>query len=76
MANDMKSRFRLFRRGNGIFFCQDRESGTQSSLRTKDQREAERLINARNEAQDQPGFALQIARTYLAAADPTMSKRT
>jgi len=76
MADDMKSRFRLFQRGTGIFFSEDRATGVQASLRTRDPREAERLINARNEAQDQPGFALQMARTYLAAADPTLTKRT
>jgi len=42
----------------------------QESLRTRDPREAERLIHAKNEAQAQPGLALHIARAYLAAADP------
>ncbi len=76
MVNEMKSRFRLFRRSNGIYFCEDRQTGTQQSLRTKDEGEATRLINARNEAQGNPGLALHIAKAYLAVADPAMSKRT
>ena len=27
----MKLRYRLFRRSNGIYFCEDRESGTQQT---------------------------------------------
>ena len=38
--------------------------------------EAVRLLNAKNEAQQNPGFAIHIARTYLAAADPAVAKRT
>jgi len=76
MNQEMKLRYRLFRRSNGMYFCEDRESGTQQSLRTKDKTEAVRLINAKNEAEAGPGFAIQIARAYLAAADPAIAKRT
>ena len=38
--------------------------------------EAERLLNAKNEAQAQPGFALHIGKAYLAVADPGIAKRT
>jgi integrase len=75
MATDMKLRFRLFQRKNGIFFCEDRQTGAQASLRTTDPGEAERLLNAKNEAQAQPSFALHIGRVYLAAADPEIAKR-
>jgi hypothetical protein len=70
MTEEMKSRFRLFRRQNGIYFCEDRQTGLQQSLRTKDETEAVRLLNAKNEAQEDPGLALHIAKAYLAAADP------
>jgi integrase len=77
MVTEMKSRYRMFRRSNGVYFCQDRKTGAQASLRTTDAAEAERLLNAKNEAQaQQPGFSLQIGRVYFAAADPAMPSRT
>lgn len=74
----MKSRakFRLFRRGTGIFFVQDNASGRQESLRTRDRAEAKRLFAAYNEAHEQPAINLQIARAYLTATDPKLVKRT
>src|SRR6266446_4263259 len=72
----MKARYRLFRRHNGTFFCEDRETRQQESLRTKDRAEATRLLCAKNEAHQQPGFGLHVARAYLAAADPALAKRT
>src|SRR4051794_17141721 len=76
MDAQMKLRFRLFRRSNGGYFCEDRLSHVQLSLRTKDKNEAQRLLHAKNEAQENPGFALHIAKAYLAAADPAITKRT
>jgi len=72
----MKSHYRLFRRGNGIYFCEDRQTGVQQSLRTKDKSEAVRLLNAKNEAQTDRGLALGIAKAYLNAADPSIARRT
>jgi len=71
----MKARYRLFRRHNGIFFCEDRETRQQESLRTKDRAEATRLLCAKNEAHQQPGFGLHVARAYLAAADPALARK-
>jgi integrase len=76
MNDEMKLRLRLFRRNNGIYFCEDRETRTQHSLQTKDKTEAMRLLNAKNEALGDPSLALQIAKAYLAAADPLIPKRT
>jgi hypothetical protein len=76
MGQEMKSCFRLFQRSNGIYFCENRQTGAQQSLHTKDEDEAVRLLNAKNEAQHDPGLALHIARAYLAAADPAIAKRT
>ena len=73
MDQHMKSRYRLFRRSNGTYFCEDRETGLQQSLRTKDQHEAQRLLHAKNEAQENPGVSLQIAKAYIAAADPRLA---
>jgi len=71
----MKLNYRLFRRHNGIYFCEDRQTHRQESLRTKDKSEAVRLLNAKNEARENPLLNRQIARTYLAAVDPDIVKR-
>lgn len=71
----MKNRYRLFRRGN-VYWSHDSSNGKQESLRTKDRTEAQRLLNARNEALRQPGINLQIARAYLMVSDPQAPVRT
>jgi len=70
----MKQRFILFRRAD-MFYCEDTDTGKQTSLRTKDKDEAQRLLNAKNEAEKQPAINLQIARAYLAASDPQVATR-
>jgi hypothetical protein len=72
----MKPRFRLFRRDGHTFYAFDNVTGRQESLRTKDKTEAARLLHAMNEAHQQPAFSLQMARAYLMASDPAVSKRT
>jgi len=64
----------LFRRG-AVFYCEDTSTRQQTSLRTKDQAEAQTLIHSKNEAFRQPTLNLQIARTYLSATDPEVGKR-
>ncbi|MCX6901649.1 MAG: hypothetical protein NT105_23460 [Verrucomicrobia bacterium] len=64
----MKIRFRMYRRRNGVFYCEDGATGKQESLGTKTRNEAERLIHAKNEAHIQPSVNLQIARAYLLQA--------
>ena len=76
MTKVMTQKFRLYRRSNGRFYSEDNATGKQESLRTSDKAEALRLLMARNEAEQQPAFNFQIARTYLAAGDPTLAKRT
>lgn len=76
MKEVMTQKFRLYRRSNGRFYIQDNTNGKQESLGTSDKTEATRLLLAKNEAAQQPSFNAQIARTYLAAADPTLAQRT
>src|SRR5438874_1713142 len=76
MEKDVQQKYRLYRRRNGNFYWQDNDSTKQGSLRTRDRHEAERLLNAMNESQRQPILNLNLARTYLAAHDPTMITRT
>jgi integrase len=71
----MKLRFILFRR-SGTFYCEDTDTGKQLSLRTKNEAEAQTLLNAKNEAVRQPALNLQLARTYLTAAEPMVQKWT
>src|ERR1017187_824433 len=71
----MKTTYTLFRRGE-TYYIQDRATGKQTSLRTKDETEARRLLEARNEAQRQPMLNLQLARAYLTASDPAFVERT
>jgi integrase len=71
----MNQRFTLFRR-NDVFYCEDRTTGKQTSLRTRDESEALTLLNAKNESARQPALNLQLARTYLSAGDPALSSRT
>jgi integrase len=71
----MKTKYTMFRRGK-MFYAQDAATGRQTSLRTKDETEAKRLLNARNEAQQQPTLNLHLARAYLTASDPAFVERT
>jgi hypothetical protein len=50
----MQQQFRLFRRAGGVFYWQDNDSKKQRSLGTKNRREAERLLHAKNEAHRAP----------------------
>jgi integrase len=72
----MTQKFRLYRRSNGRFYAEDNVTGKQESLHTSDRAEAFRLLIAKNEAEQQPAFNFQLARTYLAAGDPALAKRT
>jgi integrase len=72
----MKLQFKLYRRSNGNYYAENIETGKQSSLRTSDKVEATRLLHAKNEAAYQPAFNTQMARAYLVAGDPGISKRT
>jgi len=70
----MKTRYWLYRRGK-TFYLHDKQTGKQESLRTKVKAEAERIRQARNEAEAQPTLNLALARAYLSAHDPKMVTR-
>jgi hypothetical protein len=71
----MKTQYRLFRR-SGVFYLHHKATGKQESLHTRDRADAQRILNARNEAGHQPWMNLQIARAYLAASEPGFIERT
>ena len=76
MNSKMKNRYRAFRRGWGVYYCEDTQTGKQASLATTDKREATRLVHAKNEGEQQPAFSLHLARVYWKAGDPGGSQRT
>ena len=45
----MKDKFRLYHRGNGTYYAEDRETGARESLGTKIPSEAENLLHAKND---------------------------
>jgi integrase len=71
----MNDRFTLFRRGR-TYYCEDRQTGQQKSLLTKDVAEARKQVQAKNDAVIQPLMNLVMAKTYLAAHDPKIITRT
>jgi integrase len=76
MNIEMKLRYRMFRKASGIYFIENRVTGQQKSLKTRDKEAAVRIFNAQNEAHEQPAINLQIARAYLMASDPLVVRRT
>lgn len=46
--DEMKQRYRVFRRGWGIYYCEDLVTKKQESLRTRDKDEAFRLVSMTN----------------------------
>ncbi|HZL78292.1 MAG TPA: hypothetical protein VFC17_05515, partial [Candidatus Limnocylindrales bacterium] len=60
----MKSRYRVFRRGWGTYYCEDLVAKTQTTLKTRNKDEAFRLVAAKNETEDAPAFSLHLARVY------------
>lgn len=71
----MKNRYRVFRRGWGTYYCEDRVTKKQESLHTSDKNEAFRLVAAKNETHEGPAFSRQLARVYWKAGDPAAAKR-
>lgn len=72
----MKQTFGLIRRPWGVFHLKNKITGEQTSLKTKDKAEAQRMLQAHNESDSQPHFNLSLARVYLNGADPKLATRT
>ena len=70
-------RYRLIYRGiRDAYYCFDTHTKKRESLGINDANEAQRLVDARNEAVRHVGMNLQIAQVYLQHSDPTLAKRT
>ena len=72
----MKQAFGLIQRPWGVFYLKNKISGKQTSLKTSDKFEAQRILQAHNESEFQPHFNLSLARVYLNGADPKLATRT
>jgi len=74
----MKERYRVVQRGErgGMFYCLDTQTGARPSLRTRDRKEAERLVYHKNEAAEHPHINRKIGLAYLSSADQDLARRT
>jgi integrase len=72
----MQPKYRIYRRGKGVFYWQEIGSTRRGSLRTKDRHAAEELLRTKNESHRQPSLNLALGRAYLSAHDPKMTERT
>ena len=70
-------RYRLIYRGNrDAYYCFDTHTKKRESLGINDANEAQRLVEARNEAVRHVAMNLQIAQVYLQHSDPALATRT
>src|ERR1041385_7967277 len=76
MSEAMQQQFGLIRRPWGVYYLKNRITGEQTSLKTRDKLEAQRLLHAHNETKSQPEFNLAWARVYINGADPKLGTRT
>jgi integrase len=78
LNTDMKERYRVVQLGarGGTFYCKDNETGARTSLKTKNRKEAERLVQHKNEALKNPHVNRKIGMAYLSAVDPKLVTRT
>ena len=76
MSETTKQVFGLIRRPWGVFYLKNKITGQQTSLKTSDKVEAQRILQTHNESESQPHFNLSLARLYLTGADPKLATRT
>jgi len=72
----MQDRYWLYQRENGIFYLQDKITGKQQSLKTRNAVAANRLLAGKNQSVEQPMLNRSMAKTYLAAKSPELMERT
>jgi hypothetical protein len=72
----MKNQYTLFKRKTGMFYMKDKLTGKQKSLKTRDKAEAQMLLQAHNNAVNEPYLNRTLAKAYLSASDPQLLTRT
>jgi hypothetical protein len=75
-VQDMKQRYRKFKRAWGTWHAFDNATGNSVSLKTRVRAEAEQKVSAMNETERQPTISLGLAKVYLNATDPKLVTRT
>ena len=68
----MKTHFRFFRRKIGIFYLVETATRRQKTLGTRNRAEVQKLVQAHNDAVNQPLFNLALAGVYMAGSDPKL----
>jgi hypothetical protein len=58
----METRYKVYQRGNGIYYIQDVVTNQQETLRTRDKKKALALLVARNQAVAQPALNVTMAK--------------
>jgi site-specific recombinase XerD len=76
MREAMKQQFGLIKRPWGVYYLKNKVTGEQTTLKTRDKDEAQRLLQARNDSESQPHFNLALARVYMNGSDPKLGTRT
>ena len=71
----MQNRYGYFQRVNGVYYSVDLVTKRQSSLSTRVEDEAKRLIAAKNQAADTPMLNRAMAKVYASAASPELMER-
>ncbi len=69
----MQNRYGYFKRVNGVFYALDLHTQRQTSLNTRIEDEAKRLVAAKNQAADTPQLNRAMAKVYASAASPELS---
>jgi integrase len=59
-----------------VYYIQNNRTGEQTSLRTKDEQQAKRLLEVHNSTGKATALNLELGKVYLRAADPKMASRT
>jgi hypothetical protein len=72
----MQNRYRMYRRNGTAYYAKDKTTGRAEALGTTERAEAQRLLNAKNQATEQPHLNVAMARVYLSCKTPEMLDRT
>jgi len=72
----MQNRYSYFKRVNGVYYALDLQFQRQTSLKTRNEAQAQRLIAAKNQASDTPQLNRAMAKVYVSATSPELMTRT
>jgi hypothetical protein len=71
----MKDRYWMFLR-KGVFYVEDKQSGKQKSLKTRDAAAARRMFAGMNQKAEQPQMNVEMAKVYLSSKSVEMLTRS